>query len=34
MVKAYFGYKFETTVGAVTNNGGLIIDDLAYSICD
>ena len=34
MVKAYFNYTFETTVGSITNNGGLVVDNLAYSICD
>ncbi|CAD8142623.1 unnamed protein product [Paramecium octaurelia] len=34
MVKAYFGYKFETLFGSIGNNGGVIINDIAYTIVD
>lgn len=34
MVKAYFGYKFDTVLGSLTNNGGFIVNDLAYTIVD
>lgn len=34
MVKAYFGYKFETLLGSIGNNGGVIINDIAYTIVD
>lgn len=34
MVKAYFGYKFDTLIGAIANNGGLIFENIAYTIVD